>query len=129
MSRLKKVIVFFNLKKERNAASVKQPPVIKDSNVQAAKSKVDTEGGLENQPVKVNIQVKSRSENHSEERIKAVPFKAGVYNLPTLDLLDSVPPSEARQIKDDLKANAQVLEDTLGDFGISVKVTDIERGR
>jgi S-DNA-T family DNA segregation ATPase FtsK/SpoIIIE len=48
--------------------------------------------------------------------------------LPSLDLLDSPPPLEARQIKEDLTANARILEETLDDFGISVKVTDIERG-
>ncbi|MDP3731422.1 MAG: DNA translocase FtsK, partial [Candidatus Omnitrophota bacterium] len=46
----------------------------------------------------------------------------------SLDLLESPPPLEARQIKEDLTANARILEDTLDDFGISVKVTDIERG-
>jgi S-DNA-T family DNA segregation ATPase FtsK/SpoIIIE len=50
------------------------------------------------------------------------------YQLPSLDLLDSTPPLEARQIKEDLANNARILEETLEDFGISVKVTDIERG-
>jgi len=126
--KLKEGSSIFNRKKDRNVTSLRQPPVIKDSNVQAAKSRVDTGEFSEKQPAKVNIQVKSKSEDHSEERIKTVPIKSGVYNLPTLDLLDSAPSPEARQIKDDLKANAQVLEETLGDFGISVKVTDIERG-
>lgn len=50
------------------------------------------------------------------------------YNLPGLDLLDAPPAPEARQIKDDLQANARILEETLEDFAISAKVTDIERG-
>ncbi|MGE5280451.1 MAG: DNA translocase FtsK 4TM domain-containing protein, partial [Deltaproteobacteria bacterium] len=50
------------------------------------------------------------------------------YVLPGLDLLDSPPPLSMRQIKDDLTENAKVLEDTLNDFGISVRVADIERG-
>ncbi len=54
--------------------------------------------------------------------------KIGEYHLPALDLLDSPPPLEARQIKEDLAGNARILEETLDDFGISVKVTDIERG-
>jgi len=45
-----------------------------------------------------------------------------------LDLLDSPPPLAERQIKEDLNANARILEETLGDFGISAKVTHIERG-
>lgn len=50
------------------------------------------------------------------------------YQLPSLDLLDSPPPFTERKIKDDLTGSARILEDTLADFGISVKVTDIERG-
>ena len=55
-------------------------------------------------------------------------LKIGDYNLPSLDLLDLPPPPENRQIKEDLETNARILEDTLEDFGISAKVTDIERG-
>jgi S-DNA-T family DNA segregation ATPase FtsK/SpoIIIE len=54
--------------------------------------------------------------------------KIGDYRLPTPEFLDSPPPFEARQIKEDLTSNARILEETLEDFGISVKVTDIERG-
>jgi S-DNA-T family DNA segregation ATPase FtsK/SpoIIIE len=50
------------------------------------------------------------------------------YQMPSLDLLDSPPPLAERKIKDDLAVSARILEDTLADFGISVKVTDIERG-
>ncbi|MDP3731932.1 MAG: DNA translocase FtsK 4TM domain-containing protein, partial [Candidatus Omnitrophota bacterium] len=63
-----------------------------------------------------------------EAKPKPQELKIGDYHLPSLDLLESPPPLEARQIKEDLTANARILEDTLDDFGISVKVTDIERG-
>ncbi len=63
-----------------------------------------------------------------EAKARPKEIKIGDYHLPSLDLLDSPPPLEARQIKDDLTANAGILEETLEDFGISVKVTDIERG-
>jgi len=56
------------------------------------------------------------------------PMREGGFQLPSLDLLDSPPPLEVRQIKEDLTGNARILEETLGDFNISVKVTDIERG-
>ncbi|MBU2540968.1 MAG: DNA translocase FtsK [Candidatus Omnitrophica bacterium] len=55
-------------------------------------------------------------------------FAAGEYKLPTLDLLDDPPALSERTLKDDLAANARILEDTLSDFGISARVTDIERG-
>ena len=54
--------------------------------------------------------------------------EAKEYQIPTLDLLDSPPPFEERKIKEDLAGSARILEETLADFGISVKVTDIERG-
>lgn len=50
------------------------------------------------------------------------------YVLPSLDLLESPPPVSVRQMKEDLTEHAKVLEETLGDFGISVRVADIERG-
>lgn len=94
-------------------------------------------------PIKPKIQIKtngstaltlgterSRSAKpiSEEVKIKSQEIKIGDYHLPSLDLLESPPPLEARQIKEDLTANARILEDTLDDFGISVKVTDIERG-
>jgi S-DNA-T family DNA segregation ATPase FtsK/SpoIIIE len=62
---------------------------------------------------------------------EAVTVKAeeeGTYQLPQLDLLASPPPLAERKIKEDLAGSARILEETLADFGISVKVTDIERG-
>jgi S-DNA-T family DNA segregation ATPase FtsK/SpoIIIE len=79
-------------------------------------------------PVKPKILIKTKTEELSEVKLKPLLVKTGDYHLPSLDLLDSPPPLEARQIKEDLTANARILEETLEDFGISVKVTDIEQG-
>ncbi len=79
-------------------------------------------------PVKPKIQIKTKSQETIEPKVRPQELKIGDYHLPSLDLLDSPPPFEARQIKEDLEANARILEDTLGDFGVSAKVTDIERG-
>lgn len=76
---------------------------------------------------KPKIQIKSKPQS-LEGKIVLQELKAGVYNLPEADLLESPPPIETRQIKEDIQANARILEETLDDFGISVKVTDIERG-
>ena len=76
---------------------------------------------------KPKIQIKTKPAD-SESKSHYQEIKIGDYHLPALDLLDSPPPLEARQIKEDLEANARILEETLADFGISVKVTDIERG-
>jgi len=68
--------------------------------------------------------VKEKGKVSLNVKIKA----AGEYNLPQLGLLDSPPPVEKRQIKEDLTASSTVLEDTLKDFGIDVKVTQVEKG-
>lgn len=79
---------------------------------------------------KLNIFIKTPKPEPAKE-IKpkqSRQLKIGDYTLPSLDLLESPPPMAERQIKDDLQASARILEETLGDFGISVKVTDIEQG-
>ena len=73
------------------------------------------------------IQIKTKPQV-GEIKPKPQELKIGDYHLPSIDLLDSPPPLEARQIKEDLAANARILEETLEDFAISAKVTDIERG-
>jgi len=77
---------------------------------------------------KPKIQIKDKPTEVNVPKARQAEPKIGDYHLPSLDLLDSPPPLEARQIKEDLTANAGILEETLEDFGISAKVTDIERG-
>jgi len=79
-------------------------------------------------PAKPKIQIIAKTKEKDTSAIKPKDIKVGDYRLPSIDLLDSPPPFEARQIKEDLTNNARILEETLDDFGISVKVTDIERG-
>jgi S-DNA-T family DNA segregation ATPase FtsK/SpoIIIE len=77
---------------------------------------------------KPKIQIKAKAQPMTELKVQTEELKIGDYHLPSLDLLDNPPPVEARQIKEDLANNARILEETLEDFAISVKVTDIERG-
>jgi len=65
----------------------------------------------------------SNSQSHRPQNLKI-----GDYHLPSVDLLDEAPAPDTRQIKEDLEASARILEDTLTDFGIMAKVTDIIRG-
>ena len=74
------------------------------------------------------IQISAKALESQEPKIRPREIKLGDYHLPSPDLLDAPPPLEARQIKEDLEANARILEATLEDFAISAKVTDIERG-
>jgi len=60
--------------------------------------------------------------------IKEAPPIIGEYHLPSLDLLKDAPPVSSEKIQDDLMTGAKVLETTLAQFGITVRVADIERG-
>ncbi|MBI4335664.1 MAG: DNA translocase FtsK [Candidatus Omnitrophica bacterium] len=57
---------------------------------------------------------------------KIIP--AGDYKLPSLDLLASPPPMEERKIKDDLQMYSRILEETLADFDVEVKVVQVNQG-
>lgn len=50
------------------------------------------------------------------------------YTLPPLDLLDSPPPIKERQLKGDFEMSSKILEETLADFGLEVKVVKVEQG-
>ncbi|MBI3314385.1 MAG: DNA translocase FtsK, partial [Candidatus Omnitrophica bacterium] len=56
------------------------------------------------------------------------PKMAGEYHLPGLDLLNDPPQVAPSAIQSALMGGAKTLEETLADFGVNVKVVDIERG-
>jgi S-DNA-T family DNA segregation ATPase FtsK/SpoIIIE len=76
---------------------------------------------------KLKIQIKSRPQGE-EVKLKTSELKIGDYHLPSVDLLDAPQPTDTKQMKEDLEACARTLEETLEDFGILAKVTDIIRG-
>ncbi len=59
---------------------------------------------------------------------KAKPEKISGYKLPPLDLLDEPPQIAEKKIKEDLTVSSRILEETLQDFAIDVKVTHVEQG-
>jgi S-DNA-T family DNA segregation ATPase FtsK/SpoIIIE len=121
----------FKLKRKEKMLSVNVEPEKRPSVTGLPKPKIAVSDTLASKP---KIQIKTSGSSTptigTERSRSAKPqeLKIGDYHLPALDLLDSPPPLEERQIKEDLEANARILEDTLEDFGISAKVTDIERG-
>lgn len=98
----------------------------KEAELAIFKSKAAEQAPLPN--IKPKIQIKTAKPQVQEPKIRPQELKVGDYQLPSLDLLDAPPPVEARQIKEDLEGSARILEETLEDFGIQAKVTDIERG-
>ncbi|MDD5120170.1 MAG: DNA translocase FtsK [Candidatus Omnitrophica bacterium] len=127
--------VFFGLSNFHSAR--KSTPVrVKPSLINnSLAKKQESEPGLSKpkifmpQPVlsKPKIQIKTKPVAQ-EIKLKTGELKIGDYHLPSIDLLDEPPASDTRQMKEDLEACARTLEDTLEDFGISAKVTDIIRG-
>lgn len=80
------------------------------------------------EPVKLRPKIQIKNQPQGEVKAKPRELKIGDYHLPSVDLLDEPPAPDTRQMKEDLEASARILEDTLEDFGISAKVTDIIRG-
>lgn len=82
-------------------------------------------------PVKpkiIQIKPEAAQLNPAAAKINRKPVSIDGYKLPGLDLLNSPPPIEERRIKDDLEKNSLILEETLRDFGIEVRVAEVERG-
>ena len=127
----------FTLRKKEKALTVKPKPASldkaslgenkKDFLAPAIKTKIVMPDIPAPKP-KIQIKTRQPESESTEAKIKSQDLKIGDYRLPSLDLLDAPPPLEARQIKEDLESKARILEDTLEDFGISAKVTDIEQG-
>ncbi|MFA5145478.1 MAG: DNA translocase FtsK [Candidatus Omnitrophota bacterium] len=132
--RVKSLLVpVFTFKKKEKDLAVCPPPLKTRSLLPSLKPKAAaTEVPLAKPKIQIAPSVIKQNDTSNAkkggDRPKLQELKIGDYHLPGLDLLDSPPPFEARQIKEDLEANARILEETLEDFGISVKVTDIERG-
>ena len=60
--------------------------------------------------------------------VPKTPKTIGEYHLPSVDLLRDPPIVSDDKIQERLMNGAKILEETLSDFGVNVKVVDIERG-
>ena len=52
----------------------------------------------------------------------------GGFTLPPINLLDAAPLQKGKETEENLQAKAELLEETLRDFGIEAKVVNIEKG-
>ena len=117
----------FNLKgKEKKKPAAKLKPEQEEVSISRAEEE------FAKNPPKPRIEVQLKGQQPKEIRPlkqKIVSLKNGSYELPSLELLDNPPDESSKKvIEEDLTGNAHILEDTLADFGISVRVTNIERG-
>lgn len=77
----------------------------------------------------IELKIKEKPQEIKAVKPKSIQLKAGIYQLPSLGLLDDPAAVSSRKVlEDDLTGSAHILEDTLLDFAVSVKVTNIERG-
>ncbi|TAM38273.1 DNA translocase FtsK [bacterium] len=112
----------FSNRQKATQVRVKEPAAKKDD--LPSKPKIFIPEAAQSRP-KIQIKNKPQSE---QIKVKPQELKIGDYHLPSVDLLDQPPEPDTRQMKEDLEASARILEDTLQDFGIEAKVTDIIRG-
>lgn len=74
------------------------------------------------------VEIKSSEAEKKEVTPKPLLKEPEPYALPGLDLLNSPPPVEEREITDDLTENSKLLEEILKDFDIEAKVIEANRG-
>ncbi|MBF0123302.1 MAG: DNA translocase FtsK [Candidatus Omnitrophica bacterium] len=80
------------------------------------------------QPPKApNIKIIKPVEEPPKER-EDKPLVLGDYQFPPFDLLNDPPKVTETNVQETLVSGAKTLEQTLAQFGISVRVADIERG-
>ncbi|MDP8264900.1 MAG: DNA translocase FtsK [Candidatus Aceula lacicola] len=79
-------------------------------------------------PRKPRIRIAKPQPSSSSDEADQEPRYVGEYNLPGLDLLKDAPAVSAQKQEDDLSGGAKILEETLAQFGVSVRVVDIEQG-
>ncbi len=117
---MSRIIGFFRTKAE---AKKKKTRMIKE-----VEKEVERIEKVERPPIQKKELPKIRVKPAVRVEKKPVPRVSGDYKLPGFDLLSSPPPVEERRIKEDLEENSRILEETLRDFGIETKVTDVIKG-
>src|SRR3990167_3958226 len=116
-------------KKEDNKYE-KALAILKAKREAAAKQETDFEG-KETRPKKTADSVSDGKKKDEPKEDAPVSVSAPIpyqdYRLPGIDLLRARDSSEVK-IEDDLQGNSKILEETLADFGVEVKVTAVEQG-
>jgi len=79
-------------------------------------------------PSKPKIHIAPITEDKADQDKDYEPLIVGEYHMPSLDLLSDSPQIPASKIQDGLINDAQLLEETLKEFGVEARVADIERG-
>jgi len=118
--------------RETLKAKVKQKNEEHEEEEEDEEEKYEEEGHESEEPKKGHKSSKPRihiAESGEEElEDDEEPQIVGEYHLPSIDLLQNPPQIPTNKIQDGLINDAQLLEETLLEFGVSARVADIERG-
>lgn len=134
VSRFVSMIKKVRLPLPKPKAHIERKPIrVLESKTAILRRKVEpkTEPKKEFKPFKAKPVLESalfKKEPQSQAKEGPLKLEVKEYIFPSLDLLDSPPPIEARRLKENFDANSKILEETLGDFGVEVKVTKVEKG-
>lgn len=109
---------------EAAAALLKQEEMLKAAKEEAAKPRVSTPRPRPESTAPT--QKDETKEPRFDGVIGSKVFQEGDFNFPPVDLLRR--PLKGAASTDNLPENSKILEDTLAEFGIEVKVVEVEQG-
>ncbi|MDP8233801.1 MAG: DNA translocase FtsK 4TM domain-containing protein [Candidatus Saelkia tenebricola] len=125
-------LLIFGRNSDRGIISpVRKKVVLKKRDFEFKERKIHKEDmKLDDVPIVLNQKQKEKRGLLKQEKLPEVikPQSKEGFILPPIDLLRHAPLQKDNQIKEDLRAKANLLEETLRDFGIEARVVNIEKG-
>lgn len=107
-------------------------PVIIDNSRQQQHPSESSDFGTSPALVKPTLRlVKDKDNNlkmNKNEMISNIPIQAEVYKNPPLDLLHMPTKIKNQRMNKDITDNVKILEETLDNFGVKARVTQVSRG-
>jgi S-DNA-T family DNA segregation ATPase FtsK/SpoIIIE len=100
-----------------------------EENAATDEKKNDQRPGIRIAPRLTPEAIKAAASKTAEDDAQTDELKpVSNYQIPSLDLLEDPPAISTSRIQNDLMNGAQLLEETLSNFGVLARVADIERG-
>ena len=82
-----------------------------------------------NEKIRLFKQKKAKEVEDKKPKFEKEPIVYDTpYEYPSIDILNSPPPVEDREIKENFEESSRILEETLKDFGIEAKVIKVNKG-
>lgn len=101
----------------------------------AAKAPVAVKEEVKSEPAPKRKLRKKKEKKKAEPAPEPVPValggsadEAGTFTLPGLEILDDLPAGALQDVKEDFSKTANILQETLAEFGVIAEVTNVEKG-